>query len=147
MKFDSETEIVTITWKMADILEAMEIRGLEATEPNVRRVLDYSHLKALEEQSIERGWEVIYRAVDEVKMKGRTQIMTPNESYFAISVGAKKYIDYTEGQRLYGLGRSKFIELAKEANAVRDVRGRKLVHIETLENYIELMFGPGKDVK
>ena len=28
MKIDPETEIVTITWKMADIIEAMEVYAL-----------------------------------------------------------------------------------------------------------------------
>lgn len=34
---------------------------------------------------------------------------------------------------------SLFAELAKNANAIRKVKGRNLVHIPTLEEYIETM--------
>ena len=45
--------------------------------------------------------------------------------------------------KLFGLGRNKIIEIAKGANAIRDVKGRKLVNVQAVEDYIEFMFGPG----
>lgn len=66
---------------------------------------------------------------------------TPNEMSFAIGCGAKKYVDYAEAMKLFGLGRNKIIEIAKDANAIRDVKGRKLVNVQAVEDYIELMFG------
>lgn len=44
-----------------------------------------------------------------------------------------------EGMKLYSLGKTNFAELAKNANAIRKVKGRNLVHIPTLEEYIETM--------
>lgn len=142
MKIDPETEIVTITWKMADIIEAMETREFEVNEANIRKVLAYKNLKNLEDRSIECGWDIIYNMVEEAKMS-KKKFMTPNEMNFAIGCGSKKYIDYTEGMKLYGLGKGTFVTLAKEAGALREIKGRRLVHIPTLEAYIETMFGTG----
>ena len=41
--------------------------------------------------------------------------------------------------KLYSLGKTNFAELARNANAIRKVKGRNLVHIPTLEEYIETM--------
>lgn len=143
MNINPETDIVTITWKMADILEAMESQEFEATEANIRKVLDYKNLKNLEDKSIEFGWGIIFDMVEEAKMNKRKITFTPNEMSFAIGCGAKKYVDYAEGMKLFGLGRNKMIEIAKDAHAVRDVKGRKLVNVQMVEDYIEFMFGPG----
>lgn len=144
-----ETEILTITWKIADILEAMKSSEFEATEANIRKVLDYKNLKNLEDKSIEYGWGIIFEMVEEAKMNKRKIAFTPNEMSFAVGCGAKKYVDYSEAMKLFGLGRNKIIEIAKDANAVRDVKGRKLVNIQAVEDYIEFMFGPNskKDKK
>lgn len=82
-------------------------------------------------------------------MNKRKIAFTPNEMSFAVGCGAKKYVDYSEAMKLFGLGRNKIIEIAKDANAVRDVKGRKLVNIQAVEDYIEFMFGPNskKDKK
>ena len=58
---------------------------------------------------------------------------------FAVGCGSKKYVTYEEGMKLYSLGKTNFTELAKNANAIRKVKGRNLVHIPTLEEYIETM--------
>ena len=140
---DPETEVLTITWKIADILEAMQSQEFEATEANIRKVLDYKNLKNLEDKSIEYGWGIIFDMVEEAKMNKRKIAFTPNEMSFAIGCGAKKYVDYAEAMKLFGLGRNKIIEIAKDANAIRDVKGRKLVNVQAVEDYIEFMFGPG----
>lgn len=149
MLINSDTEVLTITWKVADILEAMESSEFEATEANVRKVLDYKNLKNLEDKSIEFGWGIIFEMVEEAKMNKRKIAFTPNEMSFAVGCGAKKYVDYAEAMKLFGLGRNKIIEIAKDANAIRDVKGRKLVNVQAVEDYIEFMFGPNckKDKK
>ena len=104
-----ETEILTITWKIADILEAMKSSEFEATEANIRKVLDYKNLKNLEDKSIEYGWGIIFDMVEEAKMNKRKIAFTPNEMSFAIGCGAKKYVDYAEAMKLFGLGRNSLL--------------------------------------
>lgn len=138
-KLDDETEVLTITWKIADIKEAFESRDVEFNDLNLNRALSYVNLRKLEEQSIERGWEMIYEFVEEVKMSKVRKALTPNEMSFAVGCGSKKYVTYDEGMKLFSIGRNNFIALAKSSNALRKVKGRNLVHIPTLEAYIETM--------
>jgi hypothetical protein len=51
--------ILTIQWTKGDIVEALEKVGIEPSEENIDKIISYHNLKHLEEQSIERGWEVI----------------------------------------------------------------------------------------
>lgn len=138
-EINDETEVLTITWKIADLKEAFESKELEFNELNLNHALSYVNLRKLEEQSIERGWEVIYDFVEELKMARVRRSLTPNEMSFAVGCGSKKYVTYEEGMKLYSLGKTNFTELAKNANAIRKVKGRNLVHIPTLEEYIETM--------
>lgn len=59
--------------------------------------------------------------------------------------GQKKYIRYAEGAELYSMGQHSFRELAKEADAVRKVKGVALVNVRILDDYIETMYGNGMD--
>jgi len=138
-EINDETEVLTITWKIADIKEAFESSGLEFNELNLNHALCYENLRKLEEQSIERGWEVIFQFVEDLKMARVRKSLTPNEVSFAVGCGSKKYVTYDEGMKLFSIGRNNFIKLAKDANAVRKAKGRLLVHIPTLEEYIETM--------
>ncbi len=56
-----------------------------------------------------------------------------------VATGQKQYVSYEEGAMLYSLGRNSFIELAKEANAVRHVKGRCIVSVSVLNEFIENM--------
>lgn len=56
---DNAEVILTIQWTKSDIVEALEKEGIEASEENIDKIISYRNLKNLEEQSIERGWEVI----------------------------------------------------------------------------------------
>ncbi len=58
-----------------------------------------------------------------------------------VEAAQKPYISYEEGMKLYSLGRNNFIEIARESGAVRKVRGRCLVNVKVLNDYIETMFG------
>ena len=51
--------ILTIQWTKSDIVEALEKEGIEPIEENIDKIIPCHNLKHLEEQSIERGWEVI----------------------------------------------------------------------------------------
>ncbi len=58
-----------------------------------------------------------------------------------VSNGFKKYVRYNEGADLYSMGIHGFMELAKEAGAVRKINGICLVNVEILNEYIEEMYG------
>ena len=100
-EINDETEVLTITWKIADLKEAFESKELEFNELNLNHALSYVNLRKLEEQSIERGWEVIYDFVEELKMARVRRSLTPNEMIFAVGCGSKKYVTYDEGMKLY----------------------------------------------
>lgn len=56
---DDSKAILTIEWMKSDIVEALEKEGIEPSEKNIGKIISYQNLKHLEEQSIDRGWEVI----------------------------------------------------------------------------------------
>ncbi len=58
-----------------------------------------------------------------------------------IENGQKLYIRYHEGAELYSLGLHTFMDLAKEAEAIRKIRGVVLVNVRVLNQYIEDMYG------
>ena len=53
------------------------------------------------------------------------------------SLSNKKFIRYKDGAELYSLGIQNFMKIAKEAGAVRKIRGTVLVNIEKLDEYID----------
>lgn len=142
MRLDPETELVTITWKLADIIEVMENKEFEVTELNLLKVLAYQNLKQLEDRSIEAGWKIICGMVEEAKLEKRKFSFMPNKMSSSVGCGANNYLDYTEAMRLLGLGRNTVSKLAREANAIRVIKGKYLIHMETLEKYIESTFNP-----
>ena len=66
--------------------------------------------------------------------RGRKKIEDIDE---LIKSGQKKYVRYAEGAELYSMGRHTFEKLAKDANAVRWVKGIILVNIEKVNAFIE----------
>lgn len=57
-----------------------------------------------------------------------------------VKSGAKKYVRYEEGAQLLSMGIHAFTELAKEAGAVRRIKGVCIVNMEILNEYIEDMY-------
>ena len=57
-----------------------------------------------------------------------------------VASGQKKYVRYGEGAELFSMGSHAFMDLAKEAGAVRKIKGICLVNVEVLNQYIEDMF-------
>jgi hypothetical protein len=49
----------------------------------------------------------------------------------------KKFVSYREGADLYSLGLHTFEKLAKDANAIYRVKGRVLINIEIIDEYME----------
>ena len=49
----------------------------------------------------------------------------------------KKYVRYAEGAALFSMGLHTFENLAKDAGAIRRVKGIVLVNIEKIEEFIE----------
>ena len=59
---------------------------------------------------------------------------------FDVRTGQKKYVRYNEGAELSSMGVHGFMDLAKEAGAVRKIKGICLVNLEVMNKYIEDMF-------
>ena len=59
------------------------------------------------------------------------------KSYVQTNFITKKYVNATEGQAIYGISRSHFMEMAKEAGATYKVGNSALVNIEIFEQYLE----------
>lgn len=58
----------------------------------------------------------------------------------AVEVGirrSKKFVRYSEGAEIYGIGLTKFQELAKEAKAVYKIDRIVLVNCELFEKFLE----------
>lgn len=49
----------------------------------------------------------------------------------------KKFVRYADGAKMYSMGKTKFQELAKEANACYKLGQLVLVNTEILDKYIE----------
>ncbi len=51
--------------------------------------------------------------------------------------GAKKYVRYDEGAKLYSIGRNSFIDLARDAEAVYKIGGVVVVNVFKVDSFIE----------
>ena len=51
--------------------------------------------------------------------------------------GGKKYVSYKEGAELLSLGLHSFEELAKDAKAIYKIKGRVLINIQLVYDYLE----------
>jgi hypothetical protein len=61
---DIYANILTIEWRIEDIIEAMREKGIEPTEENLLRFLKSGNIRRLEETSIASGWDVIYSIME-----------------------------------------------------------------------------------
>lgn len=59
----------------------------------------------------------------------------------------KKFVRYKDGCKVYGMGISKFQEIAKKADAVYKVNQMVLVNTEILDRYLERFRVTRKEVK
>lgn len=58
-------------------------------------------------------------------------------SYKEAEENRKKFVRYKDGCKVYGMGISKFQEIAKKADAVYKVNQMVLVNTEILDHYLE----------
>ena len=58
----------------------------------------------------------------------------------------KKYVNATEGSIIYSLGHTRFMALAKEANAVYKIGNTALVNTEIFEQYLEQFIEPSVEL-
>ena len=58
----------------------------------------------------------------------------------------KKFVRYKDGCKAYGMGISKFQEIAKKANAVYKINQMVLVNTEVLDRYLERFRVTSKEV-
>lgn len=54
-----------------------------------------------------------------------------------VHAGAKKFVRYEEGAKLYSIGRNSFIELARDADAVYKIKGCAVVNVQKVDKFIE----------
>lgn len=60
--------IASVVWNKEDIEEALAEKGFDYCEDNINKVINHPYLKkSLEERSTERGWDVIYDIISELK--------------------------------------------------------------------------------
>lgn len=67
MELETNESIVTIEWRIEDIVKAMKETGIEPTEENLSQFLKSRNLRMLEETSISAGWDVIYSILESQK--------------------------------------------------------------------------------
>lgn len=56
---EKENVILTIEWNRDDIVKILEKEGISQNEENIQKLILGNNIKFLEEQSLERGWEVL----------------------------------------------------------------------------------------
>lgn len=54
-----------------------------------------------------------------------------------IASGAKKFVKYDEGAKLYSMGEVAFRQLAKDAKATYHIKRTVLVNVEIINEYLE----------
>lgn len=70
-------------------------------------------------------------------MGGQSDMGNRKESIEETKAVARKYVRYKEGAEMYGMGISKFQQMAKEACATYKIDKMVLVNIEKFEMYLE----------
>ena len=91
--------------------------------------------KYLEEHCVVIEDEDVIYEMEEMDMpRARKEIKNMEE---LIKSKKKKYVRYAEGAELFSMGLHSFQTLAKDAGAVRKVKGCVLVNLEKVEQFVE----------
>lgn len=69
-------------------------------------------------------------------MAHKREQLTPEDLIAVSEAGAKRFVRYDEGRILYSMGRNRFIELARDAEARYQVRSVILCDTEAINNFI-----------
>lgn len=67
----------------------------------------------------------------------RYEVMRMNEKNSQDKENKRKFVRYSEGAKMYGMGLTKFQELAKDAKACYKVGQMVLVKPEIIDEYLE----------
>ncbi len=67
----------------------------------------------------------------------RYEVMLMNEKSSQDKENKRKFVRYSEGAKMYGMGLTKFQELAKDAKACYKVGQMVLVKPEIIDEYLE----------
>lgn len=67
----------------------------------------------------------------------RYEVMRMNEKNSQDKENKRKFVKYSEGAKMYGIGLTKFQELAKDAKACYKVGQMVLVKPEIIDEYLE----------
>lgn len=67
----------------------------------------------------------------------RYEVMLMNENSSQDKENKRKFVRYSEGAKMYGMGLTKFQELAKDAKACYKVGQMVLVKPEIIDEYLE----------
>ncbi len=78
--------------------------------------------------------DVIYEMEDYVMPRTRKEVQNIEE---LVKSKKKKYVRYAEGAELFSMGLHSFQSLAKDAGAIRKVKGCVLVNLEKVEEFVE----------
>ena len=81
------------------------------------------------------GWDDYENKIKEIAMQ-RTRKEVENLEELVKSK-KKKYVRYAEGAELFSMGLHSFQSLAKDAGAIRKVKGCVLVNLEKVEAFVE----------
>lgn len=93
--------------------------------------------KYLEEHCVVTEDEDVIYETEEMDMpRARKEIKNMEE---LIKSKKKKYVRYAEGAELFSMGPHSFQTLAKDAGAVRKVKGCVLVNLEKVEQFVECL--------
>ena len=69
-------------------------------------------------------------------MARKREQLTPEDLIAVSENGVKRFVRYDEGRVLYSMGRNRFIELARDAEARYQVRDVILCDTEAINNFI-----------
>ena len=78
--------------------------------------------------------DVIYEMEDYVMPRTRKEVQNIEE---LVRSKKKKYVRYAEGAELFSMGLHSFQSLAKDAGAIRKVKGCVLVNLEKVDAFVE----------
>lgn len=78
--------------------------------------------------------DVDYEVEDKVMPRARKEVQNLEEM---VKTKKKKYVRYAEGAELFSMGLHSFQALAKDAGAIRKVKGCVLVNVEKVEAFVE----------
>lgn len=69
-------------------------------------------------------------------MARKREGFTPEDLVLIKNSGVKRFVRYDEGKMLYSMGRNRFIELARDADARYMVRGVILCDTKAIDQFI-----------